>query len=240
MPAKRTYVWHSVVAALAVIQIAFAYSIRNLDPKRDYLDPVPSSQEQAALALGDTQFLFRLYALEIQNAGDTGGRIVPVKNYNFGKVVGWLDVLDHLDPRSDFAIGMANGFFGLSQDVKNVDPVVRFMMRSVAIDPPRKWRWLYGAIYLARHRLRDDNLALEAARQLASYNFDGIDPWATMMPAFILEDQGNYAGAAAVVRDTVQRFGPRLSKDDASWTASYLDFLSKVEAGLVKPRRRAW
>jgi len=149
-------------------------------------------------------------------------------------------VLERLDPRSNFALGMAIGYFGLSQDLTKVEPIVHFIMRDVEINPPQKWRGLYDAIYLARHRLHDDALALEPARQLASYTFDGIDPWASMIPAFILEDQGDYQSAAEVVRETIRRFGPKLSKDDVSWTASYLDFLSKVAAGAAPPRKRSW
>jgi hypothetical protein len=190
------------------------------------------------MAFGDPVFLHRLFALTVQNAGDTGGRIVPIKNYDFSRVIAWLEVLEHLDPRSDFAVGMADGYFGQSQDVKNVEPIVRFMMRDVAIDPERKWRWLYNAIYLARHRLRDDSLALAAARQLAAYDF--VVPWATMTPAFILEDMGDFEGAAEVVRQTRRRFGTNLSPDEATWTASYLDFLAKVEKGERPPRRKRW
>jgi hypothetical protein len=228
------------IAGLALAQVVVSYFIRNLDARRDYLAPVPSEAAQDAMAFGDHQFLHRMFALEVQNAGDTGGRIVPIKNYDFGRVVGWLEVLERLDPRSSFAIGMADGYFGQTQDVHNVAPVVRFMMRDVAINPPQKWRWLYGAIYLARHRLRDDNLGLEVARQLASYDFEGIDPWASMTPAFILEDAGDYRGAIDVVRETVRRFAGRLNHDDTLWTASYLDFLSKVDAGLLPPRKRKW
>jgi hypothetical protein len=145
-----------------------------------------------------------------------------------------------MDRRSEFGIGMASGFFGQSQNVRDVEPIVRFMMRDVAKDPQRRWRWLYQAIYLARHRLRDDELALEAAEQLHSYDFQGIEPWAVMMPAFILEDHRRYAEAAAVVRETVTRFGSRLDKHDAAWTTAYLNYLAKVDAGLAPPRRQTW
>jgi hypothetical protein len=236
----RSQFWRAlaIIAIFASVQVAFGYHLRHFDAKRDYLAPAPSVTALNAMAFGDAQFLHRMFALDVQNAGDTGGRIVPVKNYDFTRVIDWLEVLQHLDPRSDFAIGLADGYFGQSQDVKNVEPIVRFMMRDVAINPLKKWRWLYGAVYLARHRLRDDRLGLEAARQLASY--DCVDPWATMMPAFILEDAADYAGAAAVVRETVRRFGTKLSADDAAWTASYLEFLAKVEAGTVRPRRKHW
>ena len=227
-----------IVVVLAAAQCGFAWSIQAVDPKRDYLAPAPAPAVQDALAFGDRQFLFRAFALEVQNAGDTGGRTVPVKNYDFDRVIGWLEVLDRLDPRSSFPVGMAGGYFGLSQRVEDVDPIVRFMMRSVAADPPLRWKALYDAIYLARHRLRNDDLALEAARELAAFDFEGLEPWATLMPAFILEDQGKFKEAVAVVRRTVERFGTRLSADDAAWTSSYIDFLLQVEAGLKPPRPR--
>ena len=229
-----------IVLALAVIQVAFAWSIRSLDPKRDYLSVPPSRLAQDALAFGDTQFLYRTFALEVQNAGDTGGRIVPVKNYDFGRVTGWLEVLDRLDRRSGFGLEMAGGYFGQSQNVADVEPIVRFIMRKVGEDPENRWKALYNAIYLARHRLRDDSLALEVARQLAGYDFEGVEVWAALMPAFILEDHQRYREAMEIVRNAVTRFGSRLSEDDAKWTASYIDFLLQVEAGRAPPRRPSW
>ncbi len=230
----------ALVVALAAIQLTFAWNIRGTDPKRDYLEPPPSVTTQQALAFGDDQFLYRVFALEVQNAGDTGGRIVPVKNYDFDRVIGWLEVLSRMDPRSNFAVTMAGGFFGQSQHVDDVAPIVRFMMRNVDRDPRSRWRGLLNAIYLARHRLQDDDLALQAARQLAAYDFDGLDPWATLAPAFILEDQGHYAEAVEVVRATRARFAGRLSADDDVWTTKYIDFLLQVEAGAMPPRPRGW
>ncbi len=227
----------AVIVALAAAQALFAYHVRHIDPARDYLSPVPSPAALDAMAFGDRIFLHRLHALMVQNAGDTGGRIVPIRNYDFARVVGWLDVLLRLDPRSSFATAMAARYFGLSQDVRNVEPIVRFIMRDVAVNPELRWHWLYDAIYLARHRLKDDQLALEAARQLASYDFKGVDFWASLTPAFILEDGGRYREAADVVRDAERRFPDRMSADDRAWTANYLTFLAKVERGEVAPRK---
>jgi hypothetical protein len=226
-----------IIACLALAQALFAYRARHIDPARDYLAPVPSPASLDALAFGDRIFLHRLYALMIQNAGDTGGRIVPVRNYDFARVVGWLDVLLHLDPRSSFATAMAARYFGLSQDVRDVAPIVRFIMRDVATNPQLRWHWLYDAIYLARHRLKDDNLALEVAFQLASYDFKGVDFWASLTPAFILEDNRRYREAADVVRSAERRFSDRMSADDRTWTANYLVFLAKVERGEARPRK---
>jgi hypothetical protein len=221
-------------------QAAFAWHARNVDPKRDYLAPPPSRTEWAALSFGDEQFLYRVFALDVQDAGDTGGRIVPVKNYDFARVIGWFDTLAEMDPRSDFAIGMAGGFFGLSQNVRDVEPIVRFMLRDTDANPPQRWRFLFDAIYLARHRLKNNALALEVAYKLAGYDFPGLDPWATLMPAFILEDEHRYGEARAVVETTIRRFDGRMTPKDTSWTASYLSFLSKVERGEVPPRKQAW
>jgi hypothetical protein len=237
---RRLSVSTLLVIALAMLQVAFAWSIRTLDPKRDYLAPPPSAATEAALAFGDPQFLFRIFALDVQNAGDTGGRVVPVKNYDFDRVIGWLEALTRLDPRSDFPIGMAGGYFGLSQDVKDVAPIVRFMMRNVDASPRTRWKLLYDAIYLARHRLKDDDLGLEAARQMASYDFDEVDPWAAFTPAFILEDLGRYEEAQAEVRDALGRVGLRMTERDRSWIDAYLGFLAEVAAGRTPPRRRTW
>jgi hypothetical protein len=214
---------------VAIAQIGFAVAARHVTPNRDLLPPVPTPRLRDAESFGDPQFLFRIDSLEIQNAGDTGGRIVPVKNYDFGIVVGWLRTLQSLDSRSAIPIELASGYFGQSQNTDYVRPIVEFMRENVGLRPQARWKYLFQAVYLAQRRLRDNDLALATAYQLASYDFPDMMPLAGMMPAFILEDLGRFREARAIIEKAQQRFAGRLSPDDDKFIHNYLDYLATRE-----------
>jgi hypothetical protein len=217
----------AVAAGLAAVaQIGFAVAARHVAPDRDLLAPVPTSRMRDATSFGDPQFLFRIDSLELQDAGDTGGRIVPVQNYDFGIVIGWLRVLQYLDDRSAIPIELASGYFGQSQNTAYVRPIVEFMRENVALRPQARWKYLFQAVYLAQRRLRNDDLALATAYQLASYDFPDVMPLASMMPAFILEDLGRFREARAIIEKTRKRFAGRLSADDDKFIHNYLDYLA--------------
>jgi len=211
--------------ALLGAQLGIGFAMRPVTPPRDLMPPVPSVRALNVQAMGDPQFLFRLYALQLQNAGDTGGRIVPVKNYDFGLLTDWLMVLQRLDPQSQFPIGIALRYFGASQNVENVRPVIAFAMQNVALDPRARWQWLYDAIYLAEHRLTDQDLALTVARNLAAYGPGTIPPWAAMTPAFILEQMGRAEEAAAIIRQVVVDYRAEITAEDRAWIDNYLQQL---------------
>ncbi|MDX2223258.1 MAG: hypothetical protein SFV21_10940 [Rhodospirillaceae bacterium] len=220
-----------------VAQVGFGWWAQGVKPYWANLPPAPRPSAVGALAFGDPQFLFRALALRVQTAGDFGGRVVPIREYDQELAVRWLEVLDSLDSRSVYAIGLAEGLFGQSQNANEIGPIIAFMSRHVDRDPQRKWPWMFGAISLARYRMKDQNLALSLARQLAAYEVPSITPWATMTPAFILEDAGDIDGAKAVIAATLRRFAGRLSPDDQTWTASYLDYLDRRAKGLAPPRK---
>src|SRR4051812_15702693 len=125
---------HGLAAAMILLlgaQIALAWKLRSDAPHRDLLPPLPTSHMAAVEAFGDRQFYFRRASLDLQEAGDTGGRIVPIGNYDFSAVLGWLRLLQGLDSHSIIPVSLAAGFFGYSQDVSKVPPIIGFIREAV-------------------------------------------------------------------------------------------------------------
>lgn len=213
----------SIALVLLVLgQSALSWSIRDVRPTLGILPDLPQERALDALAFGDSQFLFRYLALTLQNAGDNGGRVTPLKDYDYEKVVAWLELLDHLDVKSHWVVAMANGYFGQTQNTADVKPIVQYLQRHVAQDPEVKWPWLVNAVYLSRHRLKSDWLALDAARQLASYDYSTMNNPSLQMPALILDDLSQYGVAKAEMlalqADTRREF----SKEDNAWMADFI------------------
>ena len=179
----------------------------------------------AIAAFGDRQFYFRRAALDFQEAGDTGGRTVPIGNYESATVLGWLHLLQHLDPRSIIPGSLAAGYFGFSQDLSKVPPIIGFIREAVAKDPAKRWKLLYDAIYLAKGRLKDSLLALDVARQLSAYGPNIVPQIAALTPAFLLEQEGDMQGAHAVVEEVRSRYTGRLTPEEDAWSLSFLAYL---------------
>jgi hypothetical protein len=73
-----------------------------------------------------------------------------------------------------------------------------FVHRRFLEDPERRWRWLAHCVIVARHRLKDDALALRYAEDIARYAH-GAPGWARQMRIFILEDMGELESATVLL-----------------------------------------
>jgi hypothetical protein len=197
--------------AALVLNIALWQASSGLFAKWAGVPPVPTRQGAVMMALGDEEFSYRTGALTLQNLGDGGGLVTPIRDYDFEKLGRWFWLLNDLDPASDHVPMAAAYYFGGTRVPKDVAVVVKYL--SVIGDSPvgEKWRWLAHAAYLARHRMKDLDLALELA-----YRLSRIQPlnrelpmWARQMPAFVLKEQGDKAASKELMEQML------LSEKDA-------------------------
>lgn len=184
-----------LIGALAA-QIALAASAKDLRPHWDVVPPVPTERFLDAAAFGDNQFVYRILAMNLQNFGDTGGRITALRDYDMEKVVDWLRAMDGLDYSADHHVTLAARYFSQTQDKPEVIHLIRYIQRHVERDPKAKLPWLSEALHMAQVRLKDTSVVLEIARQLGSYDFPEMTPLAYQLPATIHESAGDYKGAA--------------------------------------------
>lgn len=198
-------------------QMVLSAAIRDVKPTRGILPDLISERAAEAVSFGDEQFLYRYLALTLQNAGDNGGRVTPLGNYDYAKVVSWLELLEGLDGRSHWVISMANGYFGQTPKTEDVRPIVQFMQAHVAKAPERKWPWLVNGVYLSRHRLKDDWLALDAAYQLSTYDYGVMNPMSLQMPALVLDDLGQYSRAIVEMNALRDRRKGRFKPEEELW-----------------------
>ena len=211
-----------VLTVACLGQAGFWYASHDLGPRLDILPELPSDQAVRAVAFGDNQFVFRLFGLHLQNAGDSTGHFTPLADYDYGRLSRWFDLEDRLDPVSDYVPAIAGYYYGLTPRLVDVRPVVTYLSRHAARDPAHKWRWLARATYLANHRLKDQALALQVARQLASVNGPDVPPWTRQMPAFILRQMGDKEAARAVL-DALLATDPNLPEQEKEFMRRYED-----------------
>src|ERR1700760_469608 len=76
----------AVMTLFVAAQGAFWWHTRDIQPEIGIVPDVPGERTVRALSFGDEEAFFRLYALNIQNSGDTFGRFTALYKYDFNKL----------------------------------------------------------------------------------------------------------------------------------------------------------
>ena len=128
----------------------------------------PSKLEMSIFSLGDNAFLYRLYGFKLQNAGDTFGEVIPLKDYDYEKLEKWFYALADLDDKAEYVPSIAGFFYSASQNREDNKYIVNFLEDFADKNPEKHWRWYVTASYLARQKLRDKTRGFKIASKLVT------------------------------------------------------------------------
>ncbi len=193
----RASIIYGLFAITLMAQVAFWWRTHEIIPDMGIVPDVPGVETVKALSFGDEQGLFRLLALNIQNAGDTFGRFTALYKYDYFKLYHWFRLLDRLDNESHYVPSMATYYFGQTQRQSDLKYIYDYLVEHSADRPEEKWWWLVQASYIANHKLNDKTLALKAANHLKGVH--SIPLWAQQTPAFIYEQRGEMGSALSII-----------------------------------------
>lgn len=223
----------ALVVALAA-QVVLWHAGRDIMPERPIVPPVPARASVEALALGDGQVAYRAMGLALQNFGDTGGRRSALADYDYTRLIGWLDLLIALEPKAWYAPALAAVYYAHTPQSEDARRVIEFLVAFAHRDPPSRWRLLAHAVHLARHNVRDLPYALEIARGLAAIQAADMPFWPRQLPALILADLGRVEEAAREIRALGARY-PDMPPEEAR----YQDYFLEHRLGLAPESRPA-
>ncbi len=212
----------AAVLAAFCLQALYWSQTRELRAGWEGVPPAPSAQVAHALALGDGQFLYRATAFALQNMGDEGGRVTPLKDYDYQRLGQWFALLDRFDPRAEYLPVLVGYYFSQSQKPEHVRIVIAYLTRIATRDPEHNWRWLAHAVYLARHRVGDMNLALDLAYRLAALDAPGLPIWTRQMPAFVLAEVGDKE-AARDLMEVIMESDPNLAPGEIDFMRDFIE-----------------
>lgn len=193
------------VLSLAVLfgaQVAFWSHTRNIMPEMGIVPDVPGERTVRALSFGDEEAFFRLLALNIQSSGDTFGRFTALYKYDFNKLYHWFRLLDGLNNQSNYLPAMATYYFSQTQNPNDVRYLVDYLDEYTDGRAKQKWWWVVQGVYLAMHKLQDNNRAYELSERLRGVR--GIPIWAQQMPAFVAENKGEFGDALSIIQDILK------------------------------------
>ena len=200
----------AVLAALAG-HLAFSSHLANLRGSQTLLPAPPPLALLEAESFGDRQAAFRLLALQVQNFGDGDGHFTALKDYDYQRLLGWLALLDRLDPRSQTTMALAGTLYGQSSDPVQAGLMADYLHRRAMTDPVGNWHWLALAVHLARFRAHDPVLAMKIAVDLAALQGPGVPDWVQDMPRFLLARMSDQDAARQMV-EAILASRPDLAK----------------------------
>jgi tetratricopeptide (TPR) repeat protein len=168
----------------------------------------------------------------LQNLGSTGGRIVPLHEYNYDKLVEWFFLTDSLDPKSNFISRLAAYYYGSSQDKEDLRKLLVFLEKQGTANTGRKWLLLVYGMKIARYELGDMDKALHFANLLANLDNPDMPDWTRRAPAIILSAKGDKEAAYRILVNLLKSEGEKIHPNEVNFIVHHIceDLLSSVEA----------
>ncbi len=208
--------------ALLLTQAGLWLSVRDSRAQWNNVPPAVSKGAMSAATLGDEQMSYRLAAMMLQNMGNTGGRTIKFEEYDYERLMKWFTRVYELDPRSNVLPLLAAYYYSATPDPQQLRRVIDFLEIAGNSAEGQKWRWLAQAVYLARFRLNNQDLALRLAQKLAAIDNPAMPGWTRRMPAFILSDLGQEQAAYALLLQVLKSGGGKMEASEVNETIYYI------------------
>lgn len=214
-----------LVAVLVMLVACTGLMMQTFNMKDQWAGVSPAPSREAALfyGLGDEELSYRQIGLILQNAGDTGGRMTSLLDYNYAHVRDWLWLADSLGPRSNYVPSMAAFYFGASKEKDQLKELVDYLVHAGTTPGlGERWRWLAHAIYIVRFQLHDAPRALELAQRLAVISDPDMPEWTRTMPAYVMSKMGDKKAARDLML-TLLATNKSMDRADINQTCWYVE-----------------
>jgi tetratricopeptide (TPR) repeat protein len=216
-----------ILVILLGAQLALASRTIAWRQGREPIAAAPTRSAVDALGLGDDQFFFRAGVLKLTHAG---GNAALLREFDYPALVSWFTLLDRLDLHSTAVPVLAAYWYAQTPDDGDARLVVDYLVARSQSDRETGWRWLVEAVYLARYRLNDLDLALKLANRAAHADLPNAPFYVRHLPAFV-ELQLGKRDAAIVLLKALLEANPNLPEDQASLLLYMIERIQRDETG---------
>ena len=190
----------AVLIASLVIQVCWSYARPQAAATAEALPDAPDTRLLHLYGLGESDTLAKILMLWLQAFDNQPGVSIPFARLDYARVVNWLDALLHLDSRFQYPLLSASRVYTETPDNAGKRQMLEFVHRRFREDPERRWPWMAHGVYVAKHRIKDLQLALKYANALRlNVSSDTAPPWVTQMEIFVLEDLGEIESARVII-----------------------------------------
>ena len=188
-----------VMGGLLAVHIAWRAALEPWGATVQRLDSPPPLALLRVAALGDEVSFAKIVMLWLQAFDTQAGLRIPLRALNYSHVIAWLSRSLALDPHAQYPLLAASRLYAEIPDPVLSRQMLEFVYVAFADDPAQRWPWLAHATYLAKHRLKDHDLALKYAARLAQANNPAIPHWAQQLQIFVLADMGEIEAAKVLL-----------------------------------------
>jgi hypothetical protein len=188
-----------LIAALCAQTALRMYEQRSAFTAHDLSAPPPASVARAA-SFGDPLPLAKVLMLYLQAFDYRAGNLVAYQALDYAGLEAWLSLVLVLDPDGQYPLMSASRVYAdVPQEAKQ-RRMLDFVYRKFFDDPGRRWPWLAHAAAIAKHRLKDPELARTYAAAIQQHaTAPTVPTWARQMEAFILEDMDELETARLMI-----------------------------------------
>lgn len=190
----------TLLAAGLALQIGLHAAAPEPRAKAQDLPRPPASSVLRLASFGEPIALAKIMMLQLQAFDFQSGTKVPYRNLDYARVEDWLARILELDPGGQYPLLAASRLYAEVPDEARQRSMLDFVYRAYLQDPNRRWPWLAHATFLAKHRLKDMDLALRYASALREHTTSkSVPAWVTTMEIFIREDLNELETARVMI-----------------------------------------
>ena len=190
----------ALLAAGLALQIGLHAMAPEPEARAHDLTQPPSATLLRLASLGEPIALAKILMLQLQAFDYQSGTRIPYKDLDYTRLEAWLSRILELDPASQYPLLAAARLYAEVPREAKQRSMMDFIYRQYLLDPNRRWPWLAHATFLAKHRLKDMDLALKYAAALQKYTTaKDVPAWVTTMEIFIREDMNELETARMMI-----------------------------------------
>jgi hypothetical protein len=194
-----------IFTILLFLQIFFNFYISKLNSRFSVVPEIPNKKFIKINSFGDEELYFRILSTKLQNFGNFLGNYSSLnKDYDYKKLYEWMNFLDLVNHKSNLIPSFASYFFSHSSRKSNVKIIVKYLEEHASYDVRKKWWWIYQAMILSHHSLRDGKLSMRLAQKLQHLKGDDFPSWVSKAPQFILRDISDDCLSFLIMQDLLQ------------------------------------
>jgi len=190
----------ALLAAGLALQIGLHAIAPEPEARAHDLTQPPSATLLRLASLGEPIALAKILMLQLQAFDYQSGTKIPYKDLDYTRLEAWLSRILELDPAAQYPLLAAARLYAEVPREAKQRSMMDFIYRQYLLDPNRRWPWLAHATFLAKHRLKDMDLALKYAAALQKYTTaKDVPAWVTTMEIFIREDMNELETARMMI-----------------------------------------
>ena len=188
-----------LLAALALQLLWHSQQETNRAKAEDLPAPM-SVNAYKAMSLNEPIAISKLMNLWLQAFDNQPGISLSFHQLDYERITEWLDTIMQLDPEGSYPMLVAARVYGSVTDHVRQRIMLDYIFRKFNENPNKHWRWLAHASIVAKHNLKDMDLALKYAQALAEKaTAEYVPYWARDMHFILLEDMGEIETAKVLV-----------------------------------------